>query len=110
MWLLRVLANSKTLTREQLNWLRNHSQSTNHWVNKSLCYLLLGKFGDEADIDFCWRNLGNHVEVNRAIALSCQRLQTAKRNQRYKEIVERFGYLSPLVTMLKGSAKAVWQS
>ena len=108
MWLLRCLFGSKKIERKYLNWLRVRAESNQPAFNRSLCLLLLGRFGDEADRDFCWGLIGTDPEIDRAVVLSCQGSQQPTKLQRCNEAVVMNPSLLYTARLVKEQAQAVW--
>ena len=108
MWLLRCLFGCKKIGRENLNWLRMRAQSSQPWFNLSLYLLLLGRYGDESDRDFCWGFLGVNPEVDRAVLLSCQGSAKQKKLQRCNEAEEANPDLHYTARLVKEQAEGVW--
>ncbi len=108
MWMLRALFGAKKLTRSELDQLRARTLTASHWINKSLYILLLGKYGDTSDLDFCWAQFRKVNMVDRAVVLSCQRLRKNIKLQRCNEAVQRAPELTQTAGFVKGSSKPVW--
>ena len=108
MWLLRSLFGADKLTRPELNRIRARISNTTHWVNRSLCILLLGKYGDSGDLDFCWGLFRNDPKVDRAVVLACQRLLKNVKLQRCNEVLLRAPELRQTVALVKGANRGVW--
>ena len=108
MWLLRILFECTKLDRNQLNCLRQRVQKTDHWINKSLCLLLMAKYGDAADLEFCWQFFGSGSHTDRAVVLCCQPLTTSKRLQRCNEATAMNPDVACTSNLVKGANKAIW--
>ena len=108
MWLLRSLFGCNKIDRKHLNWLRKRMESNQLWFNKSLYLLLLGRFGDEFDRDFCWECLGSQVEVDRAVLLSIQGSQKSTKLQRCNDAVSTNVELTYTARLVRGQAQPVW--
>ena len=108
MWLLRCLFGCKKIERKYLNWLRVRAESNQPAFNRSLCILLLSRFGDEADRDFCWGLIGTDAEIDRAVVLSCQGSQPPTKLQRCNEAVSMNPSLLHTARLVKEQAQAVW--
>ena len=108
MWLLRCLFGCKTIDRKYLNWLLSRTESNQPWFNRSLCVMLLGRFGDESDRNHCWGMLGASSEINRAVLLSCQGIQKSMRLQRCNEAMKMNPQLTYTARFVKEQAFATW--
>lgn len=108
MWLLRCLFGCKNVTRNNLNWLRSRAIEGQPWFNQSLYLLLLGRFGDDSDRDYCWSFLGKHPEVDRAVVLSCQLSLKTKKLQRCNSAVSSNASVIDTAKLVKEQAEAVW--
>ena len=108
MWLLRCLFGCKKIDRKYLNWLRARAVSNQPWFNRSLYLLLLGRFGDESDRNFCWGFIGTNYEVDRAVVLSCQGSQKQTKLQRCNEAVSTNPNLFFTARLVKEQAQVVW--
>jgi hypothetical protein len=108
MWLLRALFGASKLLREELDSLRTLASNTQHWVNKALFILLLGKYGDLHDLDYVATYTGNDPLLNRAIIVASQTMQNSKRNLLYNNVTKRTPQLLNLAKYLKGIQTPIW--
>ena len=108
MWLLRCLFGCKMIDRPGLNWLRARAESSQPWFIRSLCLLLLGRFGDESDRDFCWGFIGTDHEIDRAVVLSCQGSRQPTKIRRCNEAVAINHNLLYTARLVKEQAQAIW--
>ncbi len=82
LWFLWALRQARGVPREFLNFCRDRTLNAEHWACRSNYALLLGKFGDAADIDMIADHISDRSNLleARAFVAAIEKMELSRRN------------------------------
>ena len=103
LWFVWALRQARSVPREFLNFCRDRTLNAEHWACRSNYALLLGKFGDAADINMIASHISDRSNLleARAFVAAIEGMERSRRNDVLARLARAHPELADVVTYVR---------